>query len=254
MDVNSLNLNQNGRTFGKRIKQRRVIVGLTQANLARKIGIAKSTIQTYESGAFPKGDSIIKLSRVLECTTDWLLTGEGPPDPAVETLTGPETDVITQDLVAFYFLMEALKETGITLSPRAMNDMLKTVIEKTLPEFQFEVANKIKSLRVAPHLRKKATGINKLRGMGTVFRLDLTHHEVFGRVEVELDNLDFQTLMEYAFDQIPDRTDYQKKCKNSVWGWLSNEQFEVMILPVLNKKVMKEYGDLILEREDKEGD
>ena len=60
--------------FGARIKSTRKSLGLTQADLAKKIGVTKQAITTYETGIRePSFRNLIKLSRVLNVTTDWLL-------------------------------------------------------------------------------------------------------------------------------------------------------------------------------------
>lgn len=60
--------------FGARIKSMRKSLGLTQADLAKKIGVTKQAITTYETGIRePSFRNLIKLSRALNVTTDWLL-------------------------------------------------------------------------------------------------------------------------------------------------------------------------------------
>lgn len=60
--------------FGARIRIMRKSLGLTQADLAKKIGVTKQAITTYETGIRePSFRNLIKLSRVLNVTTDWLL-------------------------------------------------------------------------------------------------------------------------------------------------------------------------------------
>jgi transcriptional regulator with XRE-family HTH domain len=70
--------------FAKKLKERRELFGFTQVELAEKIGSNKGTIQNYESGSLPKGDYVITLAEVLECSLDWLLMDKGlkpePPD------------------------------------------------------------------------------------------------------------------------------------------------------------------------------
>jgi len=67
------------KNFGLRVKYQRNEVGLGQVQLAKKVGVSKTTIQNYESGIIPKGKYLAKLSRVLKCSIDWLLIGEESP-------------------------------------------------------------------------------------------------------------------------------------------------------------------------------
>ena len=65
--------------FQERLKKRRLALGLTQSELAKKVGVTLRTIQNYESG-FRKATNINiirKLAEVLETDVDELLdTGE----------------------------------------------------------------------------------------------------------------------------------------------------------------------------------
>lgn len=58
-------------------------VGLTQEQLAEKVGISQAMVQKYVSGRSKKTTRILDLSRELNCSPDWLLTGQeknSPPD------------------------------------------------------------------------------------------------------------------------------------------------------------------------------
>lgn len=68
----------------RRLKLRREKLGISQIDLAKKIGVTKSTIQNYEYGTPPKGDNIVKLAQVLRCKVAWLLNGEWPEDEEVQ--------------------------------------------------------------------------------------------------------------------------------------------------------------------------
>ena len=86
----------------------------------------------------------------------------------------------------------------------------------------------------------------ELGRFGTVISLDLTAHEILGEIEVELASNEIRRIIEYAFEKLPDKTDYQKKCKDSVCGWLFNKHIEITFSPVLNKEVLKEVKALKL--------
>lgn len=85
--------------FGERLKARRDFLGLTQDFLAQKTGISRAAIQSYEAGKIPKGDYLLVLSELLECSVDWLLKGTLPqataPDcaqPAPQAQQTPAED------------------------------------------------------------------------------------------------------------------------------------------------------------------
>lgn len=62
------------RQVGARIKEIRQHIGLTQAEVAKKLGIAKQSVTNYESGkSDPSIRNLIALATVLGVTTDYLL-------------------------------------------------------------------------------------------------------------------------------------------------------------------------------------
>jgi transcriptional regulator with XRE-family HTH domain len=64
----------------KRMQARSEELGVTQADIHRKTGAAKSTVSAWFSGrAMPRGEYINKLCKVLRCTQDWLMDGKGSP-------------------------------------------------------------------------------------------------------------------------------------------------------------------------------
>lgn len=62
--------------FGARLKYLRERMGLSQADLASKLTVGKNTIQRYEAGDYPKGDYLLKISKLFGCSIDWLLVGD----------------------------------------------------------------------------------------------------------------------------------------------------------------------------------
>jgi transcriptional regulator with XRE-family HTH domain len=64
------------KTVGERIKNLRVQAGMTQANLAAKVGLTYVQIGRYEKrGAVPSADVLAKLASALNTTTDFLMHG-----------------------------------------------------------------------------------------------------------------------------------------------------------------------------------
>ncbi|QYJ79407.1 S24 family peptidase [Shewanella acanthi] len=65
------------KTFNNRVKSRRDELGLTQLQLAKKVGVSSVTISQWESGDYsPKGKNLYKLADALECSPNWLILGE----------------------------------------------------------------------------------------------------------------------------------------------------------------------------------
>lgn len=73
--------------LGYRIGQRRAALGLTQADLARRLHLSPAAISYWETGATKsiRLDHFFDLADVLECSPRWLATGEGVPDPELCT-------------------------------------------------------------------------------------------------------------------------------------------------------------------------
>jgi len=60
--------------LGKKIKELRIQCGLTQKQLATKIGVATNTVSQYESGKYKTSiDVLANLAVELDTTTDYLL-------------------------------------------------------------------------------------------------------------------------------------------------------------------------------------
>lgn len=87
--------------FGEQIRALRLNAGLTQQQLANKLGITKSTVSYYEQAVrFPSTDVIISLAEVFHITTDQLL-GLEPKSQALDV-----TDLSEEDIE---FLQNAVK-------------------------------------------------------------------------------------------------------------------------------------------------
>jgi len=62
--------------IGKRIAERRAQRQLTQEQLSEKIGMTENQVSRMENGrVIPRGETAIKLSRVLNVSTDYILLG-----------------------------------------------------------------------------------------------------------------------------------------------------------------------------------
>ena len=90
--------------FGKTLKRLRTQEGLTQQQLANKLGVTKSVVSYYElQERTPSPEILIKLSAIFHVSTDYLL---GLESGETVSLTGlGEEDVITVKR-----LISALKE------------------------------------------------------------------------------------------------------------------------------------------------
>jgi transcriptional regulator with XRE-family HTH domain len=68
---------------GRRLKERREQLGITQETLAAQVGMSQNFISRLENDATysPGADVLLRLARALHCSIDWLvgLYDEGPP-------------------------------------------------------------------------------------------------------------------------------------------------------------------------------
>lgn len=65
------------KSIGERISKRRKTLGMTQEQLAEKMDVSIQMISNLERGIKAiKIDNLVNLSRILNVTTDYILTGE----------------------------------------------------------------------------------------------------------------------------------------------------------------------------------
>ena len=88
-------------TIGEKIKKQRFKLGMTQATLARKVGISPQRIYQYEKGIrVPKIETLIKLANALRCRPEDIADYEHFPflalPPIVHMLPG-DYDHITEE-------------------------------------------------------------------------------------------------------------------------------------------------------------
>ena len=93
---------------GKRIKQRREQLGLTQEQFAEKLGVATNYISTIERGAsFPRYEKLVAIINALETSADAIFC-----------------DVVTHSLeYKSYMLFDKMRD----LPPEEQNRILETL-------------------------------------------------------------------------------------------------------------------------------
>lgn len=75
--------------IGERLARARLAAGLTQREVADRIGVKESTIGKWESGeTSPRGHRVSKLAGMLGVSISWILMGRG-----VEPARGAATDI-----------------------------------------------------------------------------------------------------------------------------------------------------------------
>lgn len=81
-------------TFGDRVSGAREASGMSQAQLARRIGVKKTTLAAWEEDrSEPRANKLSMLAGLLNVSIMWLLTGEGDGLEAPEHAPGDEPDL-----------------------------------------------------------------------------------------------------------------------------------------------------------------
>ncbi len=63
-------------SISERVKNKRIILGLTQSELAEAVGTTQQSIEQLESGKTKRPRFLPELASVLQCSVNWLITGK----------------------------------------------------------------------------------------------------------------------------------------------------------------------------------
>lgn len=106
--------------LGKRIKEYRTSIKMTQADFAWRLGVTGASVSAYENGTrLPSYDVLIRISNILGVSTDTLLGKRKAGDIVIDvtSLTNDQR-LIVQKLVGYFsdynrIRMSILKEDSI---------------------------------------------------------------------------------------------------------------------------------------------
>ncbi|MEL6747000.1 MAG: helix-turn-helix domain-containing protein [Pseudomonadota bacterium] len=111
-----------GDTMGGRICMARDALGLSTAQLARRLGIKSTTLAGWEMDrAEPRSNKLVMLAGVLNVSPSWLLTGQGE---------APGTALNATQIDAIKLQIAALRDQSVT-----MTEQMDQLIER-LESFQ----------------------------------------------------------------------------------------------------------------------
>lgn len=81
--------------FGNVLKTQRLKDGMTQAQLAQRLGVTKSVISAYETGLrLPSYDILIHIAKLFNVSTDFLLGVENKQNIDFSGLSQEERDAL----------------------------------------------------------------------------------------------------------------------------------------------------------------
>lgn len=107
-------------SFASRLRQAREQSGLTQQDLAEKLGITKSAIGNYENGvSSPKWDVLLKIFDVLKVEPNFLYQDSF-------SLETPETSPLTPQQSALLSSFDLLNEEGQQKALDYVDDLVLT--------------------------------------------------------------------------------------------------------------------------------
>lgn len=116
-------------TFGDRVAAAREAADMTQAQLARRLGIKKTTLMGWEQDlSEPRANKLSMVSGLLNVSMSWLLTGEG------EGMSEPsEMDVDAGDFAGVLNELRALRNEMRSNAERAarLEKRLRTIVQSS---------------------------------------------------------------------------------------------------------------------------
>ncbi|SDY49568.1 helix-turn-helix domain-containing protein [Citreimonas salinaria] len=115
-------------TFGDRLAAARDAAGMSQGDLARRLGVKLKTLQSWENDmAEPRANRLSMTAGLLGVSMVWLITGEGEglPAPDDSASVGPDINAILLDIRAVKIQLQAGSEKLSRLEKR-LRAMLAT--------------------------------------------------------------------------------------------------------------------------------
>lgn len=80
LSANEIALDKSRMTLGQRIEERRVAAGISQAELARRVGVRQSTMNSLINGDSRSSRSIVQIARELATSPAYLMGDTDDPD------------------------------------------------------------------------------------------------------------------------------------------------------------------------------
>ncbi len=125
--------------MAKRIKERRIKYGLTQEELAEKLGLKKSAIAKYENGRVEniKRTTIEEMAKIFECNPSYLMGWAESDSTKSSTSKQPNISFIEQKMLSSFSQLnganqkKSINYTNSLLSAQQMEDELLAAHSRT---------------------------------------------------------------------------------------------------------------------------
>ena len=136
-------------SIGTRIKEKRIAMGMTQKQLADKLGIKNTAIANYETGvSSPKESILFKLFEVLQCDANYLFQDDIKIDESKAFAQTNKYENITA-------LLDQLNPKGIDEAERhtkyltTQEEYKKNITKSSTKTIKLKTAEEITSSRMA---------------------------------------------------------------------------------------------------------
>lgn len=121
--------------IGKRIKARRLELHITQMQIQEQTCVTSGNLSCIENGKYlPSAIALKELSRVLDCSVDWILTGESYKSKNTESLDILDSGLSTNEqnlLDLFKHMSDEDQEELLMIAEIKANKTKQKRIEKS---------------------------------------------------------------------------------------------------------------------------
>lgn len=137
LSATGASLDKRGMTLGQRIEDRRKQIGISQAELARRVGIRQSTVNSLIRGDSRSSRSIVQIARELHTTPAYLTGSTDDPDEGAQPTPEPRIQLVSLPVAlpsvpalaaAFRGLLMASRDMGEEELARELAKRLPTVL------------------------------------------------------------------------------------------------------------------------------
>lgn len=81
--------------IGQRIKERRKELKITQTQIQQETSISSGNLSCIENGKYlPSAVALLELSKILDCSIDWMLTGKSSISENASILDNEEVELL----------------------------------------------------------------------------------------------------------------------------------------------------------------